>query len=78
MGVDDAGARRERSRFEVYFAQHADRFREGTLLGTPREVIEKMGTYVEAGVPALNITLRAPYDFDAFQSFIEDVMPAFK
>ena len=78
MGIDDAGARRERSRFEVYFAQHADRFREGTLFGTPREVIEKVGTYVEAGVPALNITLRAPYDFDAFQSFIEDVMPAFK
>ena len=38
----------------------------------------RIGEYVDIGVTDLNIAFRAPFDFDAVQSFIEEVMPAFK
>ncbi|MFQ5874569.1 MAG: TIGR03560 family F420-dependent LLM class oxidoreductase [Dehalococcoidia bacterium] len=78
MGADEAAARRKRQEFEEIWKSEADADPGGMLLGTASEAIEQMGAFVDAGVTDLNIALRAPYDFDALQSFIEDVMPAFK
>lgn len=75
MGTNNQQARLEAKRYNNYFAQQADEFREGTLFGTPNAVIDRLGEYAEAGVTDLNITQRAPYDFDAMQSFVEDVLP---
>ena len=47
------------------------------LLGTKNEVTDRMGEYVEAGVTDLNLSMRAPFEFDAFHVFVEQVMPAF-
>lgn len=75
MGVDDDGARSGVKRYDAYFAEQADQFRAGTLFGTAAEVLERIGAYADIGVTDLNITLRAPYDFDAMQNFTEDVLP---
>ena len=92
MGVDEPSAHRKREEFESFWRfgesgafERADRdfdeeftqLRGGMLLGTKNEVIDRMGEYVEAGVTDLNISMRAPFDLDAFQVFVEEVMPAF-
>ena len=78
MGADEASAQRKRQQFEEAWADDRieDR-RGGMLLGTASEAIDQLGSFIDVGVTDLNIAFRAPYDFDAFQAFIENVMPNF-
>jgi alkanesulfonate monooxygenase SsuD/methylene tetrahydromethanopterin reductase-like flavin-dependent oxidoreductase (luciferase family) len=75
MGVNEERAQAARERYETYFGEQADRFVEGSLFGTPAAIVDSIGEYARAGVTDLNITMRAPYEFDAMQCFIEEVMP---
>ena len=50
----------------------------GALTGRAQEVIDHIGVFGDAGAQGVNITMRAPFDWDALQAFIEDVMPAFR
>jgi alkanesulfonate monooxygenase SsuD/methylene tetrahydromethanopterin reductase-like flavin-dependent oxidoreductase (luciferase family) len=52
--------------------------REGSLWGEPQQVIDRLGEYVDAGAQGINVAIRPPVDWDALQSYIEDVMPAFR
>jgi F420-dependent oxidoreductase-like protein len=54
------------------------RAREGGLWGEPQQVIDRIGEYVEGGAVRVNIAIRPPVDWDALQSYVEDVMPAFR
>ena len=47
------------------------------LFGTPEEAVGIIGEYVNAGAQGLNIDFRAPFDWEALQAFIEEVMPVF-
>jgi F420-dependent oxidoreductase-like protein len=49
----------------------------GSIWGEPQKVIETIGEYVDAGAQLVTFAVRPPLDWDALQSFIEDVMPAF-
>ncbi|MFQ5872216.1 MAG: LLM class flavin-dependent oxidoreductase [Dehalococcoidia bacterium] len=74
MGADGASAKRKREEADRVFPERTP---ESILTGEFSEVIEQIGGYVEAGASHLNITIQAPFDFDALQAFIEEVMPAF-
>jgi alkanesulfonate monooxygenase SsuD/methylene tetrahydromethanopterin reductase-like flavin-dependent oxidoreductase (luciferase family) len=50
----------------------------GQLAGSPAEVIDRIGKFQDAGVTDLNIAFRPPIDWDALQTFVEEVMPVFK
>ena len=78
MGTDEAAAWRKRHELEETWTGDKEERRSGMLSRTHEEVIERIGDYVNVGVTDLNVALRAPFDFEAFQAFIEDVMPAFK
>ncbi len=51
---------------------------EGALMGSPQQVVDRIGQYVDAGIQGLNITFRPPLDWDAFEVYIEEVLPVFK
>jgi F420-dependent oxidoreductase-like protein len=51
------------------FGALADFVRPGVLSGSVDEVVERVGTYVEAGVDQVNLALRAPFDVDALEQF---------
>ncbi len=51
---------------------------DGGLAGEPQQVIDRIGEYVRGGARRVNIAIRPPVDWDALQSYIEDVMPAFR
>src|SRR5205823_3856028 len=46
--------------------------------GEPRQVIDTLAEYVEAGAQRISVAIRPPVDWDALQSYIEEVMPAFR
>ena len=49
----------------------------GALLGDAHRVIDRLGEYAETGVKGVNIAFRPPIDWEAFESFIEDVLPTY-
>jgi alkanesulfonate monooxygenase SsuD/methylene tetrahydromethanopterin reductase-like flavin-dependent oxidoreductase (luciferase family) len=49
----------------------------GVLAGSPQEVTDRLGAYQRAGLAGVNLALRPPVDWEAFESFIENVLPAF-
>ena len=51
--------------------------RDGSVWGEPQQVIDRMGEYVDAGAQGINVVIRPPVDWEALQSYVEDVMPAF-
>ncbi|HUG14964.1 MAG TPA: LLM class flavin-dependent oxidoreductase [Thermomicrobiales bacterium] len=49
----------------------------GQLAGSPAQVIDRLGQFQEAGAININIAFRPPIDWEALQSFVENVMPEF-
>jgi F420-dependent oxidoreductase-like protein len=49
----------------------------GVLTGTPTQAIEQIAEYERAGAAGLNLAFRPPIDWDAFEAFIEHVLPVF-
>ncbi len=52
-------------------------FREGSLIGSPEQAVERLQQYRDAGIGGVNIAFRPPVDWEAFEAYIEQVMPAF-
>lgn len=76
MMSTDAAAAAEASRaFDTQWGEMADRVRGGALLGTPDEVVERVLEYHAAGADLVNIALRAPWDAEALDAYLEDVVP---
>ena len=76
MAMDDAGAKAERARMESEWGPAAERILGGTLLGTPAQAVDGVMRYVEAGAQEINVALRAPWDVEALDAYLEEVMPA--
>jgi alkanesulfonate monooxygenase SsuD/methylene tetrahydromethanopterin reductase-like flavin-dependent oxidoreductase (luciferase family) len=57
----------------------AESIEEGMLFGTPRQAIDRISQYFDAGaVRVILDLLQSPLDWDALQGFVEDVMPVFR
>ena len=77
LGADEKRARDMREQFRQSWGAAADAMASGMLIGLPKEAVEQVGRFVEIGATDLNIALRPPFDWDALQAFVEEVMPAF-
>ena len=55
-----------------------DWVRPGILTGSPAEMVDRIGAYVDAGAQQLNIARRAPFDLGALERFAAEVVPAFR
>jgi probable F420-dependent oxidoreductase len=76
LGADAAGA----ARGEAVYLRHwgPNYARKGFFRGTPKDVLDMVGAYRDAGVQRLNIAFReGPYDWDALQAFAEEVVAVF-
>jgi F420-dependent oxidoreductase-like protein len=73
MGADEAGAQAARAKL----AKFPEDRRNGAITGTPQEAIDRISMYMEAGANGLNIAFRPPVDWDAFEAYIEQVLPIF-
>jgi len=72
MGADAAGVKRAQAGLE----RVSDRL-SGTLQGLPAQAAERIAEYAEAGADLLNLAMRPPIDWEAFEAFIAEVLPQF-
>ena len=78
LGADAAAVRRQEENLRLMFGPMTDFVRPGILVGTPPEVIERLGAYAAAGAEWVILALRAPFDWRGLDLFIREVMPAFR
>ncbi len=75
LGADAKGA----ARGEEIFQQHWGALgaeRSGWLRGTPKQAMDMVAAFRDAGCARLNIAFReGPYDWDALHAFAEEVVP---
>ncbi|MCY4014575.1 MAG: LLM class flavin-dependent oxidoreductase [Gammaproteobacteria bacterium] len=74
--LDPAGVERERAKIAADWGSQADRIAEGSLLCTPAKAAEHIMAYVDNGADAVNVALRAPWDAEALDAYLDEVMPA--
>ena len=77
FGATPSEAKRKRNQFLESYGERAALQEGGMLFGTPADVIDRVGEYLQAGAQGLNIVMRAPFDLDALQAFAEEVIPVY-
>ena len=78
LGRNEAEAQRKRAALNAQFGAALSFLEPGMLIGTPQEVIDRIGEYVNGGADWVILALRAPFDIEGLQVFIDEVMPAFR
>ena len=76
MGADDAAAARAEAAVEEMWGPAAPRVIAGGLYGTAERAAERIAEYIEAGATGVNVALRAPWDDEAYEAYLETVLPA--
>jgi F420-dependent oxidoreductase-like protein len=77
LGADARGAARGEQVFRAHWGPAGDE-RTGWLRGTPKDTLEMLGRFRDAGCRRVNIAFReGPYDWDALHAFAEQVFPVF-
>jgi len=77
IGADEARAQQQEEKLKLMFGGMTDWVKPGHLLGTPQQVVDRIGVYERAGTDWVILALRAPFDFDGLDLFIREVMPKF-
>ena len=75
VGLDQSAVDRSVSTLRESWGPMADRTMRGTLVGTPDQVVEQVAAYKDAGADGLNVALRAPFDLEALEGFLEAAGP---
>lgn len=77
IGANDARARQQEEKLQLMFGGMTEWVKPGHLLGTPNRVRDRIAEYERVGAEWVILALRAPFDWDGLELFINDVMPAF-
>ena len=75
LGADELELARQRENLARDWGAMAERTAEGALLCTPDQAVDRIMEYVEAGADEVNIALRAPWNDEALDAYLTDVMP---
>lgn len=75
LARDEAGAARVEGELRKQWGPVADQILKGALVGTPERAAETLAAYVEAGAQGINVALRAPWDREALDAYLDDVVP---
>lgn len=77
LGADEAAAKAAHDRLEAQWgAEILPRVLGGGLNGTPDQAVERILEYQAAGATGLNVALRAPWDSEALDAYLDHVIPA--
>ncbi len=76
MGSDQAAADRVEAGMREQWGDMFERVAGGALIGTPDQAVEQIMAYADAGADMVNIALRAPFDEEALQAYVDVVIPA--
>ena len=76
LALDAQGAARAESELRAMWGPTAERMISGSLVGTPAQAIDTLAAYAAAGAQGINVALRAPWDRDALDAYLDEVVPA--
>jgi alkanesulfonate monooxygenase SsuD/methylene tetrahydromethanopterin reductase-like flavin-dependent oxidoreductase (luciferase family) len=76
LSADEASARRAEGALRDQWGAAFERIAGGALLGTPERAVEQVVAFVAAGATDVNIALRAPWDENALDAYLDEVVPA--
>ncbi len=65
----------EKERMQNDWGKMASRIEGGALLCTPDQAVDRIMEYVNAGATDVNVALRAPWNEEALDAYLTDVMP---
>lgn len=78
LSTSEGDAGKEREQLRKAWGPAAARIEGGALLGTPEQAIERIKQYEAAGADQVNIALRAPWNEEALDAYLSEVMPALR
>jgi F420-dependent oxidoreductase-like protein len=78
IGRTETDVAREEARLAEQFGPLVEFVRDGIMVGTPAQIVERLGAYERGGAELVVIALRAPFDWDGLELFTSEVMPAFR
>jgi F420-dependent oxidoreductase-like protein len=73
--VDAKRAEQVEAELRKQWGPAADRMLSGALIGTPARASETLAAYARAGAQGINIALRAPWDQEALDVYLDEVVP---
>jgi F420-dependent oxidoreductase-like protein len=76
MALSEDDIPRQRELMRADWGPSADRIMGGALLCTPDQAVERILEYAAAGANEVNIALRAPWQTEALDAYLDEVMPA--
>lgn len=76
LSVDEKRAAQAESQLRAMWGPTAERMISGSLLGTPARALETLEAYAAAGAQSINIALRAPWDGEALDAYVDEIVPA--
>jgi F420-dependent oxidoreductase-like protein len=74
LALSDADLTRQREILQRDWGGMAERIEGGALLCKPDQAVERILEYVAAGADEVNVALRAPWDEEALDAYLETVM----
>lgn len=75
LGTTQASVDAQRAQLREAWGPAASRIERGALLCTPNEAVDRLNQYRENGASMINIALRAPWDEEALDAYLEEVIP---
>lgn len=58
------------------FGKAAEMIRPSVFSGSVQQMVDHAGAYVDAGAKYIMLAMRAPFDYDGFERFAAEVLPA--
>jgi alkanesulfonate monooxygenase SsuD/methylene tetrahydromethanopterin reductase-like flavin-dependent oxidoreductase (luciferase family) len=78
LSADPKSAEKSESELRKQWGPAAERMISGALLGTPARAGETLAAYAAAGAQLITIALRAPWDQEALDAYLDQVVPAMR
>ena len=75
LGTTQASVDAQRAQLREAWGPATSRIEQGALLCTPNEAVDRLNQYRENGASMINIALRAPWDEEALDAYLEEVIP---
>ncbi|MCC7078268.1 MAG: TIGR03560 family F420-dependent LLM class oxidoreductase [Acidimicrobiia bacterium] len=75
LGPDDSAVERKRGDLPAQYGPIAGFLEPGILVCTPDEAVERCSTYIDAGADWLVFAMRPPFDREAFDLLVDEVLP---
>jgi len=77
IGATDARSKQQAEKLQSMFGALTEWVKPGHLLGTPAAARDRLAAYEKAGAEWVILALRAPFDWEGLELFIDEVMPSF-